>query len=164
MSTASEKELAAGKGTEAVAKAVYCNDDIAAVRRFNRCYTNIMGYIDRHVLETEFTLPEGRLLHEIGKASPCTLMDLSGILRMDTGYLSRIIKKFESLGLLYKKRSETDGRVQELYLTEKGRSCVNAVNEASSAQIAKLLEPLSEEERKRLLTSMAEIEKLLSRE
>ena len=138
--------------------------DIAAFRKFNRCYTNIMGYIDRHVLETEFTLPEGRLLHEIGKTSPCTLKDLSQTLRMDTGYLSRIIKKFESLGLLYKQRSESDGRAQELFLTDKGRSCVDAVNEASSAQIAKLLEPLSADERKQLLSSMAEIEKLLNRE
>ncbi len=137
--------------------------EIAAFRQFNRCYTNIMGYIDRHVLETEFTLPEGRLLHEIGKNEGCTLKDLSEKLCMDTGYLSRLIKKFETLGILYKQRSAADGRAQELYLTECGRSCVDAVNEASSAQIARLLEPLSEEERSRLVEAMKTVETLLEK-
>ena len=136
--------------------------DIEAFRSFNRCYTNTMGYIDRHVLETEFTLPEGRLLHEIGKNEGCTQKDLSESLGMDTGYLSRLLKKFEGLGLLRRQRSMSDGRAQELFLTEKGRERADAVNEVSSLQIVRLLEPLSEEERETLVRDMRELEEILT--
>jgi len=136
--------------------------EIMQFRQFNRFYTNIMGYIGRHVLETEFSLPEGRLLHELGKNEPCTMKSLSDDLKMDAGYLSRIIKKFEIMGLLTKVRSESDGRSYMLTLTDAGRKCVDEVNTASSAQIEKLLEPISEEGRKLLLRDMAEIEELLS--
>ncbi len=136
--------------------------EVMQFRQFNRFYTNIMGYIGRHVLETEFSLPEGRLLHELGKNAPCTMKSISDELQMDAGYLSRIIKKFESMGLLTKMRSEKDGRAQVLTLTEAGRKCVDEVNRASSAQIEKLLEPVPEEAREVLLRDMAEIEALLS--
>jgi DNA-binding MarR family transcriptional regulator len=139
-------------------------EQIENVRRFNRVYTNVMGYIDRHVLETEYTLSEGRLLHEIGKVAPCTLKRLSDTLRMDPGYLSRIVKKFETEGLLEKKRSAEDGRAVLLCLTKRGNEAVDAVNKASSLQIEQLLRKLGEEERTEFLSAMRTVERILNEE
>ena len=69
--------------------------EISLIRSFNRFYTNILGLIDQHILKSEFSLSEVRVLHEIEKTENCTSKMLSDTLYMDMGYLSRIIRKFE---------------------------------------------------------------------
>jgi len=32
---------------------------VALIRRFNWVYTNLIGVVDRHILESEFSLTEG---------------------------------------------------------------------------------------------------------
>lgn len=41
--------------------------EISLIRSFNRFYTNILGLIDQHILKSEFSLSEVRVLHEIEK-------------------------------------------------------------------------------------------------
>lgn len=136
--------------------------EVALIRRFNRFYTNILGLVDQHILKSEFSLSEVRVLHEIEKTENCTSKLLSDTLFMDMGYLSRIIKKFEKCGYLRKEQSSSDGRAYNLYITEEGRERMTGLNNASSRQIAQLLKPLPEIDRTTLVSSMTGIETLLT--
>lgn len=137
-------------------------NEISRVRSFNRYYTNVLGLIDQHILKSEFSLSEVRVLHEIEKTENCTSKLLSDTLSMDAGYLSRIIKKFEGYGFLRREKSSSDGRAYNLYITDLGRERMTELNNASSMQIAGLLKPLSELDREFLVGHMAAIEGLLT--
>lgn len=57
---------------------------------------------------------------------------LSNILRIDTGYLSRILKKLEKEGVLERHSSEDDARINEISLTEKGHELFEQMNNDSN--------------------------------
>ncbi|OOM77344.1 hypothetical protein CLOBL_30220 [Clostridium sp. BL-8] len=72
---------------------------ISIIRSFNRYYTNVLGLLDQHILESDLSLSEVRVLHEIEKTKQCTSKMLADILCMDAGYLSRILKNYKSVYL-----------------------------------------------------------------
>jgi DNA-binding MarR family transcriptional regulator/ribosomal protein S18 acetylase RimI-like enzyme len=135
---------------------------IDAVRRFNRFYTNILGLLDRHLLDSDFSLSEARVLYEIGHSGDCTAKKLIEELRIDPGYLSRMIKRFEKLRLVYRVQSAEDGRLHYLYLTDHGRETLSRLDGLSDGQIGRLLGRLPEPDRQRLAASMQTIEIMLS--
>ena len=45
---------------------------VARIRSFNRFYTNILGLLNRHILDSDFSLTEARVLLEIARADQCT--------------------------------------------------------------------------------------------
>ncbi len=137
-------------------------ESIAIIRRFNRYYTNILGLLDRHILDSDLSLSEVRVLHEIGKTEHCTSKMLTDILSIDAGYLSRILKKFYRMELVSKEKSPKDGRAQELYLTDKGMAKMKELNISSDEQISQLIKPLTPRDQKRLVKDMTSIETILT--
>lgn len=137
---------------------------VREIRGFNRFYTNILGLLEKHVLGSGFPLPEIRVLFEIGSSERCTSRILTEALNIDSGYLSRIIKRLEKLGLIKKTISEEDGRLRILCLTEEGKLVLDRLNKASDESIANILDKLSDEERNELAECMKTIRGLLSGE
>lgn len=68
---------------------------IAEVRRFNRLYTRQLGLLDRHLLDSAFTLTEARVLYELAQCKSTIATKIAADLGLDLGYLSRILKMFE---------------------------------------------------------------------
>lgn len=137
--------------------------EIAAIRDFNRYYTNLLGILDQHFLKSPYSLSEIRVLYEINKYKKCTIKKLSEILTMDEGYLSRIIKKFQKEGILEKARSETDGRSYILSITKDGQKTVDEINRRSDEQIYELIKNLSRAEKTKLTKNMESIITILSK-
>ncbi|HWQ80215.1 MAG TPA: helix-turn-helix domain-containing GNAT family N-acetyltransferase [Anaerovoracaceae bacterium] len=138
------------------------NKEVGIIRSFNRYYTNVLGLLDQHILESDFTLTEVRVLHEIEKTEDCTSKKLTEILCMDSGYLSRILKQFQKYGLIEKRQSPEDGRSHFLCLTQSGQEKMDALNARSDEQICSLIRPLSEENQARLVHNMTSIENVLT--
>jgi DNA-binding MarR family transcriptional regulator/GNAT superfamily N-acetyltransferase len=136
-------------------------DAVAQVRRFNRFYTRLVGALDEGHLHTSFSLAETRVLYELAHADGFTATELGRDLRLDAGYLSRILRGFERRGLVERGRSPTDGRRNLLRLTPKGRSTFDDLNALASAVVADILEPLADRQRRRLLDAMHTVESLL---
>jgi DNA-binding MarR family transcriptional regulator/GNAT superfamily N-acetyltransferase len=139
-------------------------DAVAQVRRFNRFYTRLVGALDEGHLHSSFSLAETRVLYELAHADDSaglTATDLGRNLRLDPGYLSRILRGFERRGLVERGRVPTDGRRNLLRLTPKGRSTFDELDVRASAAVDDVLTPLSDRERVRLLESMRTIESLL---
>ena len=40
-------------------------DHIANIRAFNRFYTRVLGLLDKYILNSQYTLPEVRILYEL---------------------------------------------------------------------------------------------------
>jgi DNA-binding MarR family transcriptional regulator/GNAT superfamily N-acetyltransferase len=134
---------------------------ISTVRKFNRGFTKKIGLLQEGLLDSPYSLTEARILFEIGSHTDFTASDLSNQIGIDAGHLSRILSRLEKRALIKKVRSETDGRQRFLYLTQKGKEAFELINNRADTEIAQLLEPLSEEEQKQLLTAMREIGSIL---
>jgi len=137
------------------------NDQVTAIRTFNRFYTRQIGLLNEGVYSSGYTLTEVRVLYELAHHPGTTPTDVGSFLQLDPGYLSRILKKFEERGLVRRDASDRDARSCHLNLTETGRVAFGPLNSASSEQVRGLLQPLPEIERQRLVNSMAVIQRLL---
>lgn len=134
------------------------------VRGFNRYYTNVLGLLNQHILDSSSSLSEARILLEIGKNENCTARKLADTLQMDQGYLSRILKMQEQQGILEKRPCKTDKRAQILVLTEAGQNKLEDLNRRSDEQIVKMIEKVSEHGRRSMMQNMTAIETSLSKE
>jgi DNA-binding MarR family transcriptional regulator/GNAT superfamily N-acetyltransferase len=121
-------------------------DTIHDIRGFNRFYTKILGLLDRHVLDSGYSLTEARILYELNEMGSCIANTLSAGLDIDKSYLSRILAGFEKNGLVRKEVSGDDSRSHFIELTAKGIAVIQDLADRSNSQIQQLLSPLSDEE------------------
>ena len=135
---------------------------IAAVRTFNRFYTGRIGALNEGLLASPFSLTEMRVLYELAHRAGLTAAALGDDLRLDAGYLSRILRRFQARGLIAKSASAKDGRARVLSLTKKGRATFDPYDRRSSDEVAAMLADLSPADRRRLVSAMATIERLLA--
>lgn len=133
-----------------------------AIRNFNRFYSGILGFFDQYISNSEFSSAEVCVLYEIDQMEECTSKKLARELKMDSGYLSRIIKRLEKHDLVVKKQSKKDGRSYNLHLTEEGQASLFRLNELSEEQIGYLTAQLQEQNKKGLIEGMKMIEEALA--
>lgn len=138
-------------------------DLIDKIRSFNRFYTNIIGLLEQHFLDSPFSLTEGRVLYEICNTENCSARRIRESIVIDEGYLSRILDSFVKRGLIEKTPSPTDRRLRIIVPTEKGKSEFAILNENSNQLISRMIEKLSEEEREDMLDRMEGIRVLLEK-
>ena len=136
---------------------------IDRIRSFNRFYTNIIGLLDQHYLDSSFSLTEGRVLYEICNTEECSAKKIRERIVIDEGYLSRILESFVIRSLIKKSRSPKDGRLWIIVPTERGKREFALLNENSNRLIAQLVERLSREDRADLLDKMEGIRALLEK-
>lgn len=113
------------------------------------------------LLETQYSLRESRFLFEIGSAAPSSPTHLAERLRLDLGYVSRVLSRLKEEGLVLGQTSPDDGRRQVVTLTKEGREAFRLLDERSSQQVRELLLSLSEDAQGRLVSSAREIESFL---
>lgn len=134
---------------------------ISAVRAFNRFYTRQLGVLGQRLLQSPFSLSEARVLYELAHRDGLAAREIGTELDLDPGYLSRIVQKFSDDGLITRKPLAADRRQYQLSLTAKGRQAFAKLDRSSHEDVAKMLHPLSEADRRRLTATMATIEGLL---
>ena len=137
---------------------------IAAVRRFNRFYTRQVGALDEGHLHSPFSLAEVRALYELAHRESPTAADLGRDLRLDAGYLSRLVRGLERRGLVERAPSPRDGRQSLLRLTADGRTTFAQLDTKASAEVGALIAPLTDSQQRRLLDALHAIESLLGAE
>jgi DNA-binding MarR family transcriptional regulator/GNAT superfamily N-acetyltransferase len=137
------------------------DDQIAAVRAFNRFYTSKLGFLDQQLLKSPFSLSEARVLYELANRQTPSAKQIGTELGLDAGYLSRIVQKFDEDGLIARKPYPADRRQYQLSLTAKGRQAFAKLDRSSHDEVAGLLATLSQDHRKRLIGAMGAIERLL---
>lgn len=136
---------------------------IARVREFNRIWTEVLGLLDRGLLDTEHTLAEARVLFEMARQPIWERSALQERLGIDPSFLSRVLRRLENDGLVVSAPSTEDGRALDITLTDRGQDAYEILDQRSSDQIEALLRPLTPVQTAFLTESMAIISKLVGR-
>jgi DNA-binding MarR family transcriptional regulator/GNAT superfamily N-acetyltransferase len=136
-------------------------DPVAAVRAFTRFYTAHLSVLREGLLDTPYSMAEARIIFELHQRGSADSADLRRALDLDAGYLSRILARFESDGLVTRRASETDGRRQTVTLTAAGEQALALLDQRSNEQVRALLRPLTAEEVQRVTAAMDTIRHLL---
>jgi DNA-binding MarR family transcriptional regulator/ribosomal protein S18 acetylase RimI-like enzyme len=131
------------------------------VRAFGRFYTRQIGLLEEGLHRSAFSLTEARVLYELAHRDGLTASVLGQDLGLDAGYLSRLLKRFETQGLVTRRPAAGDGRRQVLALTTAGQAAFAPLDAASRAEIGALLERLSAADRAALVGAMARVRRLL---
>jgi DNA-binding MarR family transcriptional regulator/predicted GNAT family acetyltransferase len=131
---------------------------VAAVRRFNRFYTQRIGVLREGWGKPGFSLTQARVLYELAHRDRPTATEIGNVLGLDAGYLSRILRAFAVRKLITKERSRSDGRQVLLGLTAAGREASRELDAYSDREVGNLLNAIPANGQERLVTSMREIE------
>ena len=138
------------------------SDPVQAVRRFNRFYTHQIGVLQEHLLQSQFSLTEVRVLYELAHREDVTAKDLCRNLGLDRGYVSRMLRTFETHGWIKTAPSPGDRRCQFLSLTAKGHKVFDPLERRSSEEVAAMLARLSPKQQTKMITAIHDIESVLA--
>lgn len=116
------------------------------IRKFNRVYLPYFHLLDQKYLGTEYSVTEARILYEIYDREGLCATDIVQRFHVDKGYLSRILKKFQSRGLIRRVSSEEDSRIRCITLTENGKQLTQELIGKSNQQISDDIADLAAEE------------------
>ena len=87
-----------------------------------------------------------RPLVVVERLGPIGVVDLAARVGLDYTTVSRQIAKLESLGLLVRRASPTDGRVREAVVTEKGKALTDLLDAARERMARKIFANWEEQE------------------
>jgi DNA-binding MarR family transcriptional regulator/GNAT superfamily N-acetyltransferase len=136
---------------------------VKAVRGFNRFYTQRIGVLDPY-LGSDFSLTDVRVLYELAHRDQPTAAELGRDLALDAGYLSRILRRFQSQGWLVRVPSPADARQSLLKLTDAGHAAFAPLQQKSRDEAAELLATLPAVERDSLIAAMDTVRRLLDKQ
>jgi DNA-binding MarR family transcriptional regulator/GNAT superfamily N-acetyltransferase len=133
---------------------------VKALRGFNRFYTSRIGVLDPY-LDSDFSLTEVRVFYELAHRDQPTASELARDLRLDAGYLSRILRRFHTHGWIERVPSPADARQSLLRLTKAGHDVFEPLQQRSREEAAALLAPLAPGAREKLMSALGTVHDLL---
>lgn len=131
-------------------------DAVTEIRGFNRFYTNILGLLDKNILDSDYSLTESRIIYELSKINSISIELLEKILKLNGEYLKKVISDF-------KKNKIVDEENGKIFLTQSGQNLFRQLEKDANLQISKFIEPLSEVERQEICKSMAVLKKYFTK-
>lgn len=133
---------------------------VKAIRQFNRFYTRQIGALDPY-LGSAMSLTDVRVLYELAHRETAVASEIGRDLGLDAGYMSRILRRFESEGWLTREPHARDARQSVLRLTEAGHAAFAPLQQKSRDEAAALLAPLAPAQRNQLVRAMSTMQSLL---
>ncbi|MFL5494320.1 MAG: GNAT family N-acetyltransferase [Gemmatimonadales bacterium] len=135
---------------------------VAAVRRFNRFYTQQIGVLNEHLLHSRLSLTEVRVLYELAHRPEPRAGAIAKSLELDPGYLSRLLRGFVKRGLISIRASNGDRRARVLSLTKKGRDSFATLNARAHEEVAGMLRRVAPRVQRDLVNAMERIQQALA--
>lgn len=133
---------------------------IEALRAFNYSETMQAGVLRERLLHSSYSLTESRIILEVSRQSRLTATDLSRNMGLDPGYLSRLLSRLETGGVIERSRNESDGRSRVLRLTGDGARIAELLNRRVDDDVAEYLAGISDPDQARLMEAIRTIEKI----
>jgi DNA-binding MarR family transcriptional regulator/GNAT superfamily N-acetyltransferase len=124
------------------------------LRRFNRTWTQRIGALDESFLGLGLPLGVARLLFEIGPEG-ASVRDLRERLDLDSGYLTRLLRRLEDDALVDVHPDPGDRRRRLVSLTAAGARAWRSLDTRSDALAQRLVGPLTNRQRTRLADALA---------
>ncbi|GAA3517520.1 bifunctional helix-turn-helix transcriptional regulator/GNAT family N-acetyltransferase [Nocardioides daeguensis] len=127
---------------------------VEVLRGFNRTYTQRIGALDDSFLGTGRPLAVSRLLLEIGRAEGASVRELRDRLDLDSGHLSRMLRRLEGEGLVATEPDAADRRRRVARLTPAGAAAYDDLERRSEERAVALVEPLTPRQQERLAEAL----------
>lgn len=128
---------------------------VEQVRAFNRSWAEVLGLLDRSLLDSGHTPTQARVLLELGPArggvERIALRDRLGI---DQSFLGRVLAGLQRRDLIEVARDKRVGRRYRLTLTPAGRQAYRMLERRSVAQVGELVAHLTPEQLENLVESL----------
>lgn len=93
----------------------------------NKARNGLLMEIDAALRPLDITGQQMGILLSLTQGAASTPLEISKLLEIDTGLMTRMLDKLESKGMLQRQRSEADRRVVNLILTDKGRDVASRI-------------------------------------
>ena len=132
------------------------------MRAFNRMYMQRIGILAEKIFGSPYSPAEVRVINEISFQKSTTASHLARELKIDGGYLSRILRRLERDGLITKEKSKEDARQRNIVLTKKGCKVGDDILEEAKKILLGIVGPLSTADQKRLIEAMTAIDRLIN--
>jgi DNA-binding MarR family transcriptional regulator len=99
-----------------------------------------------------------QVLLALGSKQEFTATKIAQELRIDRGYLSRILSAFQEQAIIAEISAKTDGRVHQLRLTRKGRKMIESIQRGRDRRLRTIFGSLSMEDTHAVIAAMRSIE------
>ncbi len=129
-------------------------EHIDQIREFNRFYTVLQGFLNRDYLASGYSVTENRLMFEIWRHPGISANRLIDLLRLDKGYISRLVRGFERKGLIVRQASPDDSRLLTIRLTRAGTKEMERLIAITNEEIRRLIAPLNGDDRDEVCRAM----------
>jgi DNA-binding MarR family transcriptional regulator/GNAT superfamily N-acetyltransferase len=120
---------------------------INSIRFASRSLVRKFGYMNRNIAGTKYSPSAVHTIIEIGTEGKLSGKELSKRLNINKSSVSRLLQNLIKQGELEEKKSETDTRQKNLFLTSKGEITLNKINSFAQSQVNEALGPLTEASR-----------------
>lgn len=137
-------------------------EDVAQFRAFNRLWSRVGGLLSAGLLDSPFSLTEGRVIYELAQRGPTDLAEVRQALGLDAGYLTRIVRRLRAQGVVESAPSPRDGRRQVVALTPAGRDTFEGLNRAAADQASAVLARFTPDARRRFTAGMRAIDDVVA--
>ena len=134
---------------------------VVFVRQFTRFYLSHVGALEERRWHMPFTLTEARVLFELGQCDRTGVVVLRDRLRLDAGYLSRVLSRLETQQLVLRDPDPVDSRRQIARLTVQGRKALKELDQRSAEATERMISTLSVPDLQRLVEAMKTIQTVL---
>jgi DNA-binding MarR family transcriptional regulator len=136
-----------------------------AFRSFNRFYTREIGLLNRRLPGGDVSLPEARVLYEIGHAPPPgqTAAEIGRTLEVDKARMSRIVARLRDRGWIASRAGPEHARRLRLSLTRPGAATLDELERGACEQIDGLLAPVDARGRARVAQAIGDLRVVLDR-
>jgi DNA-binding MarR family transcriptional regulator len=131
--------------------------ETSVLRRFNRTWTQRVGVLEETHLGTGLPLGAARVLWEVagtgdgtGEGTGSGVRELRARLGLDSGHLTRLLRRLEDDGLARVLPDPHDGRRRVVTLTDSGRERCAQLEHRSQELAERLVDPLTPRQRARL--------------
>jgi DNA-binding MarR family transcriptional regulator/N-acetylglutamate synthase-like GNAT family acetyltransferase len=139
------------------------SETITAVRAFNRLYTGLVGALDARFLGTDLSLPEARLLFEIAASGqPILAAELQATLKMDAGFVSRVLARFATRGWIVRARDGQDARQRPISLTDAGHAAFDDLDRRQRMAVETMVQRLDPAQQRDLVAALGTVRALLA--
>ncbi|MBA3896256.1 MAG: MarR family transcriptional regulator [Sphingomonadaceae bacterium] len=128
-------------------------DAVVALRAFNRFHTRFAGALDRNYLGSDLTLVEARVLYELVNRAAPLAASIRADLGLDAGYLSRIVRRFETRGWITRGRGK-DARERPVIVGDAGRAAFAALDARTLAAVEASLAHMLDADRAALTAAL----------
>ncbi|WP_454721052.1 MULTISPECIES: MarR family winged helix-turn-helix transcriptional regulator [Cupriavidus] len=117
----------------------------------NKARNLVLMEMDAALKELDITAQQMGILLSLSRGVAATPFELSKLLVIDTGLMTRMLDKLEQKGLLARSRSTEDRRVVNLELTDKGRVVAERIPEIAPEVLNARLKDFTKAEFEELL-------------